>query len=110
MASPAMEDRHIYFTEIDNIMMKDPDDFTLLMFLRGHHWSRPFYIAKERHTAMPRGGWRKLKRIARNAASNPVPAGTGGKGFLPWGYHSQMTISGGNWIGSIPRASSDGSG
>jgi hypothetical protein len=28
-------------------MMKDPD-FTL----RGHHWRRPLYIAKEMHSAM----------------------------------------------------------
>ncbi|MDI4236981.1 hypothetical protein OZ411_29645 [Bradyrhizobium sp. Arg237L] len=41
----------IYFTEIDNVMMKDPDDFILLMFLRRHHWGRPFYIAKEMHAA-----------------------------------------------------------
>jgi hypothetical protein len=49
---------------IDSLMMSDPDSFALLMFLRRHHWGRPFYLANEMHTAMPGGGWRRQRFTA----------------------------------------------
>ena len=52
---------------IDNLMMSDPDAFTLLMFLRRHHWGRPFYLANDMHAAMPGGGWRRQRFTAARA-------------------------------------------
>ena len=48
---------------IDHLMMRDPDAFTLLMFLRRHHWGRDFYLANETCDLMPGGGWPR-KRFA----------------------------------------------
>jgi hypothetical protein len=50
-------------TLIDNLMMRDPDAFTLLMFLRRYHWGRDFYLANETCDLMPGGGWPR-KRFA----------------------------------------------
>jgi hypothetical protein len=48
---------------IDHLMMRDPDAFTLLIFLRRHHWGRDFYLANETCDLMPGGGWPR-KRLA----------------------------------------------
>jgi hypothetical protein len=53
----------IDFKLIDDLMMRDPDAFTLLIFLRRHHWGREFYLANETCTRMPGGGWCR-KRFA----------------------------------------------
>jgi hypothetical protein len=49
---------------IDNLMMKDPDGFTLLMFLRRTHWGRDFALANETCTLMPEGDWRRQRFTA----------------------------------------------
>jgi hypothetical protein len=41
---------------IDKLMMSDPDGFTLLMFLRRHHWGRDFRLANETRVLMPLNG------------------------------------------------------
>jgi hypothetical protein len=58
---------------IDDLMMKDPDGFTLLMFLRRTHWRRDFALANEACTLMPKGGWRR-QRFA-SARSRLIQAG-----------------------------------
>ncbi|MCK1679548.1 hypothetical protein IVA87_08750 [Bradyrhizobium sp. 147] len=52
---------------IDSLMMSDPDGFALLMFLRRHHWGRPFYLANEMHASMPGGGWRRQRFTSARA-------------------------------------------
>jgi hypothetical protein len=54
-------------TLIDDLMMRDPDAFTLLMFLRRHHWGRDFYLANEMCDSMPEGGWRRQRFTAARA-------------------------------------------
>jgi hypothetical protein len=41
---------------IDNLMMKDPDAFQLLMFLQRTHWGRDFDLANETRQLMPLNG------------------------------------------------------
>jgi hypothetical protein len=48
---------------VDDLMMRDPDAFILLSFLRRHHWGREFYLANETCSLMPGGGWPR-KRLA----------------------------------------------
>jgi hypothetical protein len=52
---------------VDDLMMRDPDAFILLSFLRRHHWGHPFYMANEMHAAMPGGGWRRQRFTAARA-------------------------------------------
>jgi hypothetical protein len=49
---------------IDDLMMRDLDAFTLLMFARRHHWGRDFYLANEACDLMPGGGWRRQRFTA----------------------------------------------
>jgi Bifunctional DNA primase/polymerase, N-terminal len=58
---------------IDKLMMTDPDGFTLLMFVRRHHWRRDFALANETCALMPRDGWDR-KRFAA-ARSRLIEAG-----------------------------------
>jgi hypothetical protein len=53
---------------VDDLMMRDPDAFTLLMFLRRHHWGRDFPLANETCTLMPGGGWRRQRFTAARAS------------------------------------------
>jgi hypothetical protein len=43
---------------IDDMMMHDPDSFTLLIFLRRHHWGREFALSNETRHLLPLGGSR----------------------------------------------------
>lgn len=49
---------------VDDLMMGDPDAFTLLMFVRRHHWGRDFCLANEACNLMPGGGWRRQRFTA----------------------------------------------
>ena len=49
---------------LDDLMMRDPDAFNLLMYLRRHHWGRDFYLANEACSLMPAGGWRRQRFTA----------------------------------------------
>jgi hypothetical protein len=49
---------------LDDLMMRDPDAFNLLMYLRRHHWGRDFYLANEACNLMPAGGWRRQRFTA----------------------------------------------
>jgi hypothetical protein len=49
---------------IDEMMMTDPDAFTLLMVLRRHHWGRQFVVANDMCAMMPGGGWRRQRFTA----------------------------------------------
>ena len=49
---------------IDNLMMNDPDAFTLLMFLQRRHWGRDFPLANDTCALMPEGGWRRQRFTA----------------------------------------------
>jgi Bifunctional DNA primase/polymerase, N-terminal len=51
-------------TVIDNLMMRDPDAFLLLMFLRRTHWGRDFTLANDTRALMPGGGWRRERFAA----------------------------------------------
>jgi hypothetical protein len=43
-------------TLIDDLMMRDPDAFTLLIFLQRNHWGRDFKLANETATLLPLSG------------------------------------------------------
>jgi hypothetical protein len=52
---------------VDDLMMRDPDAFLLLTYLRKHHWGRDFYLANEACELMPGGGWRRQRFTAARA-------------------------------------------
>jgi hypothetical protein len=52
---------------VDDLMMRDPDAFTLLMFVRRDHWGRDFRLANEACALMPGGGWRRQRFTAARA-------------------------------------------
>jgi hypothetical protein len=41
---------------VDDLLMRDPDAFTLLMFLRRQHWGRDFKLANETASLLPLNG------------------------------------------------------
>ncbi len=54
----------IYYSEIDNIMMSNPDAFMLLVFLRGTHGGQSFALPNDACNLMPGGGWRRQRFTA----------------------------------------------